>query len=86
MHEDIIEHISDDSGYKRGFDSGMKYAWDILGDLAESYKKGMITDGQPNVNARMDARNERIKTRVLALEYGRYAIQEGMHNGKRDEI
>jgi len=80
MHEDIIEHISHDSGYRRGFDAGMNQAWSLLGELAESYKKVMeyqYDHGRKNHDTLVD-----VKMRVQTLEYGRYAIQEGMHNIK----
>lgn len=44
MHEDIVEHISRDKGYNEGFEAGKKRAWDLIGELAEYYKKQLNPD------------------------------------------
>ena len=39
MHETMTEHISYDKGYNAGYESGMKRAWDLMGELADYYKR-----------------------------------------------
>lgn len=76
MHDDIIEHISDDAGYNRGFDAGMKRAWSLLGELAEFYKNNII----PHRDSSQEEKKrfgEDIQKQVNALHYGRFIIQKG---------
>ena len=44
MHNDIIDHIARDSGYNKGYEAGMKRAWDLVGELVEYYRKENDTD------------------------------------------
>lgn len=44
MHETITEHISSDSGYNKGYQAGIKRAWDLMGELADYYKRQAATD------------------------------------------
>lgn len=39
MHETITEHISSDSGYNKGYQDGVKRAWNLIGELAAYYKQ-----------------------------------------------
>ncbi len=39
MHEDITEHVSHDKGYNSGYEAGRKRAWDLMGELADYYKR-----------------------------------------------
>ena len=41
MHESITEHINQDKGYNDGYQAGVKRAWDLLGELAQYYKRGV---------------------------------------------
>jgi hypothetical protein len=43
MHRDIVDHISYDrgfnTGHEEGYEKGKKEAWDLMGELADWYKK-----------------------------------------------
>ena len=39
MHESITEHTSHDKGYNKGYQDGVKRAWNLVGELAEFYKR-----------------------------------------------
>ena len=39
MHETMTEHISYDKGYNTGYEAGVKRAWDLIGELADFYKR-----------------------------------------------
>ena len=37
MHQTIVEHINQDAGYNRGYQAGLKRAWDLLEEAARWY-------------------------------------------------
>lgn len=39
MHRTITEHVNHDAGYNRGYQAGLKRAWDLIGEAAEWEKE-----------------------------------------------
>lgn len=39
MHRTIVEHINQDASYNRGYQAGLKRAWDLIGEAAEWEKE-----------------------------------------------
>ena len=39
MHRTIVEHTSRDRGYNEGVEAGKKIAFDLIGEMADWYKK-----------------------------------------------
>ena len=41
MSEEITEHVSYDRGYNKGFVSGLKRAFELVGQLGDFYEDGV---------------------------------------------
>jgi hypothetical protein len=59
MHDDITDHIAYDRGYNAGQEEATKRAWDLVGELAEWYRKQVLlekeTSKQPAASGRYEA-------------------------------
>lgn len=73
MHEDITEHVSYDRGYNQGYDAGMKRAWNLMGELAEYYKRQTSAD-----HLMEDEDSGRAHGRLQAALYAQMVIKKDM--------
>ena len=67
MHEDIVEHVAYDKGYNIGHEEGKKLAWDLVGEVAECYKRQLeLPDGGPGFRKRYNKRVGRYEAALYA--------------------
>jgi len=75
MHDDIIEHVSRDDGYNKGFEAGKKFAQDkmleLMSEVVHEYKLQEI---------RMNAPNHQVaKAQVNAVKFMKNWVINGGH-------
>lgn len=74
MHETMIESISENRGYDRGFTAGTKHAHDLLNnyiDWLKSYRSVLEEEGDCSKEVAC------YQTQINALEYAKMVIRKG---------
>lgn len=71
MHETIVEHINRDAGYNRGYQAGIKHAWDMLEDAATWYGEQSVLHEKSKPD-----QSKRFHDRKMALLWAQMLIKK----------
>ena len=75
MSEEITEHVSYDRGYNKGFVSGLKRAFELVGQLGDFYEDGVsISESATDEEKRLHENSRR--NQVNACRYAQYVIRK----------
>ena len=75
MSEEITEHVSYDRGYNKGFVSGLKRAFELVGQLGDFYEDGMgISENATDEEKRLHENSR--KNQVNACRYAQHVIRK----------
>ena len=75
MSEQITEHVSYDRGYNKGFVSGLKRAFELVGQLAEFYENGLkVSEELSEEEKRLHENSNR--GRANACRYAQHVIRK----------
>lgn len=75
MSEEITEHVSYDRGYNKGFVSGLKRAFELVGQLGDFYEDGMgISENATDEEKRLHENSRR--NQVNACRYAQHVIRK----------
>ena len=71
MHHTITEHINQDAGYNRGYQAGIKHAWDVLEDAATWYgeQSALLKETKPN-------KSQHLHDKKMALLWAQMLIKK----------
>lgn len=69
MHQSITEHVNHDAGYNRGYQAGIKQAWDLLEEAATWYgdQATLLEETKPT-------QSQRFHDRKMALLWAQMLI------------
>ena len=82
MGEEITEHISYDRGYNKGFVSGLKRAFELVGQLGDFYEDGVgVSENATDEEKRLHENSR--KNQVNACRYAQHVIRKNSF-GKED--
>ena len=71
MSEEITEHVSYDRGYNKGFVSGLKRAFELVGQLGDFYEDGVsISESATDEEKRLHENSRR--NQVNACRYAQH--------------
>ena len=75
MSEEITEHVSYDRGYNKGFVSGLKRAFELVGQLGDFYEDGVgISENATDEEKRLHENSRR--NQVNACRYAQHVIRK----------
>ena len=75
MSEEITEHVSYDRGYNKGFVSGLKRAFELVGQLGDFYEDGVgISENATDEEKRLHENSR--KNQVNACRYAQHVIRK----------
>ena len=75
MSEEITEHVSYDRGYNKGFVSGLKRAFELVGQLGDFYEDGVsISESATDEEKRLHENSRR--NQVNACRYAQHVIRK----------
>ena len=75
MSEEITEHVSYDRGYNKGFVSGLKRAFELVGQLGDFYEDGVgISENVTDEEKRLHENSRR--NQVNACRYAQHVIRK----------
>ena len=75
MSEEITEHVSYDRGYNKGFISGLKRAFELVGQLGDFYEDGVgISENATDEQKRLHENSRR--NQVNACRYAQHVIRK----------
>lgn len=75
MSEQITEHVSYDRGYNKGFISGLKRAFELVGQLGDFYEDGVgISENATDEEKRLYENSRR--NQVNACRYAQHVIRK----------
>ena len=75
MSEEITEHVSYDRGYNKGFISGLKRAFELVGQLGDFYEDGVgISENATDEEKRLHENSR--KNQVNACRYAQHVIRK----------
>ena len=75
MSEEITEHVSYDRGYNKGFVSGLKRAFELVGQLGDFYEDGVsISESATDEEKRLHENSR--KNQVNACRYAQHVIRK----------
>lgn len=75
MSEEITEHVSYDRGYNKGFISGLKRAFELVGQLGDFYEDGVsISESATDEEKRLHENSR--KNQVNACRYAQHVIRK----------
>ena len=75
MSEEITEHVSYDRGYNKGFVSGLKRAFELVGQLGDFYEDGFsISENATDEEKRLHENSRR--NQVNACRYAQHVIRK----------
>ena len=75
MSEQITEHVSYDRGYNKGFVSGLKRAFELVGQLGDFYEDGVGISENATDEEKLLHENSR-KNQVNACRYAQHVIRK----------
>ena len=75
MSEQITESVYFDRGYNKGFVSGLKRAFELVGQLAEFYESGLKVSEEVSEEEKRLHDNSR-KNQVNACRYAQHVIRK----------
>ena len=75
MSEEITEHVSYDRGYNKGFVSGLKRAFELIGQLGDFYEDGVgVSENATDEEKRLHENSRR--NQVNACRYAQHVIRK----------
>ena len=74
MSEEITEHVSYDRGYNKGFVSGLKRAFELVGQLGDFYEDKSISESATDEEKRLHENSRR--NQVNACRYAQTYSQK----------
>ena len=75
MSEEITEHVSYDRGYNKGFISGLKRAFELVGQLGDFYEDGVsVSESATDEEKRLHENSRR--NQVNACRYAQHVIRK----------
>tara|TARA_B100002019_G_scaffold258862_1_gene243848 strand:- start:367 stop:624 length:258 start_codon:yes stop_codon:yes gene_type:complete len=75
MSEEITEHVSYDRGYNKGFVSGLKRAFELVGQLGDFYEDGVgVSENATDEEKRLHENSRR--NQVNACRYAQHVIRK----------
>lgn len=75
MSEEITEHVSYDRGYNKGFISGLKRAFELVGQLGDFYEDGVgVSENATDEEKRLHENSRR--NQVNACRYAQHVIRK----------
>ena len=75
MSEEITEHVSYDRGYNKGFISGLKRAFELVGQLGDFYENKVgISENTTDEEKRLHENSRR--NQVNACRYAQHVIRK----------
>ena len=75
MSEEITEHVSYDRGYNKGFVSGLKRAFELVGKLGDFYEDGVrVSENVTDEEKRLHENSRR--NQVNACRYAQHVIRK----------
>ena len=75
MSEEITEHVSYDRGYNKGFISGLKRAFELVGQLGDFYEDGVgVSENVTDEEKRLHENSRR--NQVNACRYAQHVIRK----------
>ena len=75
MSEEITEQVSYDRGYNKGFVSGLKRAFELVGQLGDFYEDGVgISENATDEEKRLHENSRR--NQVNACRYAQHVIRK----------
>ena len=75
MSEEITEQVSYDRGYNKGFVSGLKRAFELVGQLGDFYEDGVgISENATDEEKRLHENSR--KNQVNACRYAQHVIRK----------
>ena len=75
MSEEITEHVSYDRGYNKGFVSGLKRAFELVGQLGDFYEDGVrVSENVTDEEKRLHENSRR--NQVNACRYAQHVIRK----------